>query len=281
MVLPELFVSGHWRRRGATTSRLAGPWSARQGKGREEAAESRRWAERCASAASAGTTTRVAAAAAMRWVWALLKNASLAGAPKYIEHFSKFSPSPLSMKQFLDFGTEWAGGGWQRRPAGRWEGQPGASGDRGEERPRVTEKGCLERYRQERVNGEGGTGRGLSTGLLMGMGGHLQGRSRGFFLGFMGGLEELGAVKLRYYYRKGVGWYPDAKRLMGVVLMTGGVGAPPPTRGNRGSVGGSEEARLRGAAVWRETWTGHEGFQTPLGSGEGGSFRRCQRERVP
>uniref|UniRef100_G3U0S0 Protein-serine/threonine kinase n=1 Tax=Loxodonta africana TaxID=9785 RepID=G3U0S0_LOXAF len=41
----------------------------------------------------------------MRWVRALLKNASLAGAPKYIEHFSKFSPSPLSMKQFLDFGT--------------------------------------------------------------------------------------------------------------------------------------------------------------------------------
>uniref|UniRef100_A0A2K5DKZ5 Protein-serine/threonine kinase n=1 Tax=Aotus nancymaae TaxID=37293 RepID=A0A2K5DKZ5_AOTNA len=41
----------------------------------------------------------------MRWVWALLKNASLVGAPKYIEHFSKFSPSPLSMKQFLDFGS--------------------------------------------------------------------------------------------------------------------------------------------------------------------------------
>lgn len=47
----------------------------------------------------------------MRWVRALLKNASLAGAPKYIEHFSKFSPSPLSMKQFLDFGTEGTGGG--------------------------------------------------------------------------------------------------------------------------------------------------------------------------
>lgn len=46
----------------------------------------------------------------MRWVRALLKNASLAGAPKYIEHFSKFSPSPLSMKQFLDFGKESKGG---------------------------------------------------------------------------------------------------------------------------------------------------------------------------
>ncbi|KAM7068247.1 pyruvate dehydrogenase kinase, isozyme 2 [Molossus nigricans] len=41
----------------------------------------------------------------MRWFRALLKNVSLAGAPKYIEHFSKFSPSPLSMKQFLDFGS--------------------------------------------------------------------------------------------------------------------------------------------------------------------------------
>ncbi|XP_039083873.1 pyruvate dehydrogenase kinase, isozyme 2 isoform X1 [Hyaena hyaena] len=41
----------------------------------------------------------------MRWIRALLKNASLAGAPKYIEHFSKFSPSPLSIKQFLDFGS--------------------------------------------------------------------------------------------------------------------------------------------------------------------------------
>uniref|UniRef100_A0A9J8CZM1 Protein-serine/threonine kinase n=1 Tax=Cyprinus carpio carpio TaxID=630221 RepID=A0A9J8CZM1_CYPCA len=32
-------------------------------------------------------------------------NASLASAPQHIEHFSKFSPSPLSMKQFLDFGS--------------------------------------------------------------------------------------------------------------------------------------------------------------------------------
>lgn len=57
----------------------------------------------------------------MRWVRALLKNASLAGAPKYIEHFSKFSPSPLSMKQFLDFGTEWARAGGHGDPRGpRW-----------------------------------------------------------------------------------------------------------------------------------------------------------------
>ena len=86
----------------------------------------------------------------MRWVRALLKNASLAGAPKYIEHFSKFSPSPLSMKQFLDFGTECAGGGWPRGPAGR----RGAVSEEalvmkdqcGEERPCVTAKGCLEGY---------------------------------------------------------------------------------------------------------------------------------------
>uniref|UniRef100_A0A671NCM6 Protein-serine/threonine kinase n=1 Tax=Sinocyclocheilus anshuiensis TaxID=1608454 RepID=A0A671NCM6_9TELE len=32
-------------------------------------------------------------------------NAALASAPHHIEHFSKFSPSPLSMKQFLDFGS--------------------------------------------------------------------------------------------------------------------------------------------------------------------------------
>lgn len=33
-----------------------------------------------------------------------MKHAALASVPKHIEHFSKFSPSPLSMKQFLDFG---------------------------------------------------------------------------------------------------------------------------------------------------------------------------------
>uniref|UniRef100_I3KPA9 Protein-serine/threonine kinase n=1 Tax=Oreochromis niloticus TaxID=8128 RepID=I3KPA9_ORENI len=32
-------------------------------------------------------------------------SSSFSGAPKHIEHFSKFSPSPLSMKQFLDFGS--------------------------------------------------------------------------------------------------------------------------------------------------------------------------------
>uniref|UniRef100_A0A8C1KKH0 Protein-serine/threonine kinase n=1 Tax=Cyprinus carpio TaxID=7962 RepID=A0A8C1KKH0_CYPCA len=41
----------------------------------------------------------------MKFVRFIMKNASLASAPQHIEHFSKFSPSPLSMKQFLDFGS--------------------------------------------------------------------------------------------------------------------------------------------------------------------------------
>uniref|UniRef100_A0A8C3GCP3 Protein-serine/threonine kinase n=1 Tax=Cyclopterus lumpus TaxID=8103 RepID=A0A8C3GCP3_CYCLU len=41
----------------------------------------------------------------MKFVRFIMKNASLASVPKHIEHFSKFSPSPLSMKQFLDFGS--------------------------------------------------------------------------------------------------------------------------------------------------------------------------------
>ncbi|XP_034046621.1 pyruvate dehydrogenase (acetyl-transferring) kinase isozyme 2, mitochondrial-like [Thalassophryne amazonica] len=35
----------------------------------------------------------------------LMKTAALAHALKHVERFSKFSPSPLSMKQFLDFGS--------------------------------------------------------------------------------------------------------------------------------------------------------------------------------
>lgn len=40
----------------------------------------------------------------MSFVRSLMKAAALANVPKHIDHFSKFSPSPLSMKQFLDFG---------------------------------------------------------------------------------------------------------------------------------------------------------------------------------
>lgn len=39
----------------------------------------------------------------------LLKNGSVLGIPKQVERFSKFSPSPLSMKQFLDFGKRSVG----------------------------------------------------------------------------------------------------------------------------------------------------------------------------
>uniref|UniRef100_A0A8D3ARW8 Protein-serine/threonine kinase n=1 Tax=Scophthalmus maximus TaxID=52904 RepID=A0A8D3ARW8_SCOMX len=41
----------------------------------------------------------------MKFVQFLLKNSSVAGIPKQVERFSKFSPSPLSMKQFIDFGS--------------------------------------------------------------------------------------------------------------------------------------------------------------------------------
>ncbi|MEQ2185361.1 [Pyruvate dehydrogenase (acetyl-transferring)] kinase isozyme 2 [Goodea atripinnis] len=41
----------------------------------------------------------------MKFVRFIMKNAALASAPKHIEHFSKFSPSPLSIKQFIDFGS--------------------------------------------------------------------------------------------------------------------------------------------------------------------------------
>uniref|UniRef100_A0A8C5B4N4 Protein-serine/threonine kinase n=1 Tax=Gadus morhua TaxID=8049 RepID=A0A8C5B4N4_GADMO len=41
----------------------------------------------------------------MKFVRFIMQNAALASAPKHIDHFSKFSPSPLSMKQFLDFGS--------------------------------------------------------------------------------------------------------------------------------------------------------------------------------
>ncbi|XP_037320338.2 pyruvate dehydrogenase (acetyl-transferring) kinase isozyme 2, mitochondrial [Pungitius pungitius] len=41
----------------------------------------------------------------MKFVRYIMKNAALASVPKHIDHFSKFSPSPLSMKQFLDFGS--------------------------------------------------------------------------------------------------------------------------------------------------------------------------------
>lgn len=108
-------MRGHWRRQGAGTNRLAGRWRFSQGRDREEVAEARLPAElgqaegRCQHLQprdSSGSRAEAAGAVAMRWIRALLKNASLAGAPKYIEHFSKFSPSPLSMKQFLDFGTE-------------------------------------------------------------------------------------------------------------------------------------------------------------------------------
>ncbi|XP_060945776.1 pyruvate dehydrogenase (acetyl-transferring) kinase isozyme 2, mitochondrial-like [Limanda limanda] len=44
-------------------------------------------------------------ASRMKLLRSVVKAAALANVPKHIDHFSKFSPSPLSMKQFLDFGS--------------------------------------------------------------------------------------------------------------------------------------------------------------------------------
>ncbi|XP_037112947.1 pyruvate dehydrogenase (acetyl-transferring) kinase isozyme 2, mitochondrial-like [Syngnathus acus] len=41
----------------------------------------------------------------IRFVRSMVKAAAVANVPKHVDHFSKFSPSPLSMKQFLDFGS--------------------------------------------------------------------------------------------------------------------------------------------------------------------------------
>lgn len=43
-------------------------------------------------------------AAKMKFTQFLMKNGSVFGSPQQVERFSKFCPSPLSMKQFLDFG---------------------------------------------------------------------------------------------------------------------------------------------------------------------------------
>lgn len=107
-------MRGHWQRQGAGTNRLVRRWRYNQGRDREEVAEAllrtepgqaEGWCQLLQVRDSSRSRARASGAVAMRWVRALWKNASLAGAPKYIEHFSKFSPSPLSMKQFLDFGS--------------------------------------------------------------------------------------------------------------------------------------------------------------------------------
>jgi len=40
----------------------------------------------------------------MKFAQIMLKNGSKLNIPKQVDRFSKFSPSPLSMKQFIDFG---------------------------------------------------------------------------------------------------------------------------------------------------------------------------------
>ncbi|XP_057210588.1 pyruvate dehydrogenase kinase 2b [Triplophysa rosa] len=41
----------------------------------------------------------------MKFVRFMMRNAAMLNVPKHIDHYAKFSPSPLSMKQFLDFGS--------------------------------------------------------------------------------------------------------------------------------------------------------------------------------
>ncbi|XP_067100498.1 pyruvate dehydrogenase (acetyl-transferring) kinase isozyme 2, mitochondrial isoform X2 [Osmerus mordax] len=41
----------------------------------------------------------------MKFVRFIMKNAALTNMPKHVEYYAKFSPSPLSMKQFIDFGS--------------------------------------------------------------------------------------------------------------------------------------------------------------------------------
>nr|XP_040044129.1 pyruvate dehydrogenase kinase, isozyme 4 isoform X2 [Gasterosteus aculeatus aculeatus] len=41
----------------------------------------------------------------MKFAQFLLKSSSVSGIPRQVERFAKFSPSPLSMKQFIDFGS--------------------------------------------------------------------------------------------------------------------------------------------------------------------------------
>lgn len=40
----------------------------------------------------------------MKFVRFMMRNPAMLNVPKHIDHYAKFSPSPLSMKQFVDFG---------------------------------------------------------------------------------------------------------------------------------------------------------------------------------
>uniref|UniRef100_A0A672STK4 Protein-serine/threonine kinase n=1 Tax=Sinocyclocheilus grahami TaxID=75366 RepID=A0A672STK4_SINGR len=49
--------------------------------------------------------TRIFRSSKMKFVRYIMRNAAMLNAPKHIDYYAKFSPSPLSMKQFLDFGS--------------------------------------------------------------------------------------------------------------------------------------------------------------------------------
>uniref|UniRef100_A0A8C1XCS7 Protein-serine/threonine kinase n=1 Tax=Cyprinus carpio TaxID=7962 RepID=A0A8C1XCS7_CYPCA len=48
---------------------------------------------------------RILRSSKMKFVRYIMRNAAMLNAPKHIDYYAKFSPSPLSMKQFLDFGS--------------------------------------------------------------------------------------------------------------------------------------------------------------------------------
>uniref|UniRef100_A0A8C4ZL82 Protein-serine/threonine kinase n=1 Tax=Gadus morhua TaxID=8049 RepID=A0A8C4ZL82_GADMO len=50
-------------------------------------------------------TQRIKRGGSLGFAQYLLKNSRMVGIPKQVERFAKFSPSPLSMKQFIDFGS--------------------------------------------------------------------------------------------------------------------------------------------------------------------------------
>jgi len=87
---------------------------------------------------------------AMRLLRALLRCASPGSIPQQVDFYSRFSPSPLSMKQFLDFGES-------RRPAaGAAEGPRLETASRGRLPPLA--RACARRIRGPRACGPGAGG---------------------------------------------------------------------------------------------------------------------------
>lgn len=211
----------------------------------------------------------------MRWVRALLKNASLAGAPKYIEHFSKFSPSPLSMKQFLDFGME----GWRAAK----EGVP--------ERRGVNPRGGPEWQGRQKTGRKGLMGRRGWPGPERVGEGAVNGKLR-----WVGGLRcplgfwRVGDSEAVMSGQEGSRVPASHKKLTGIFLGTLNSGDREKIEGlRRGLAGGRDEVALEGTAIWKETWVDlrvrpwrTEQERKPQPAAAGGSSRGgCRPEPAP